>query len=240
MQSVYVQKASDIDHKSSVLNKHLQKSSVCIFKEIIHAQFLKNRPLVRKLSFKLHLELCSPPWKISIFSYPFPHPPSYFYFKDSHPLEHLPSYFRDTPPVNGRLWENLKTWYAPSFSCNITLPICSCWDFGAVCVDELGCREGEEPTGEREHTSLHPLLCFIGSSFLNNVLLLSYFPHHTHTHLTQQTKNLLSSTSKSLGLKIFTFFRPYPILVINLYFTVYGGCLQSCPVLKRNQNAAMS
>lgn len=34
-------KASDIDHKSSVLNKHLQKSSVYIFKEIIHAQLKK-------------------------------------------------------------------------------------------------------------------------------------------------------------------------------------------------------
>lgn len=36
---LYVQKASDIAPKSSVLTKHLQKSSVCIFKEIIHAQF---------------------------------------------------------------------------------------------------------------------------------------------------------------------------------------------------------
>lgn len=113
-----------------------------------------------------------------------------------------------------------------------------------VCVGRktggVGRERSPQGRGNTPHFTHPPPLGFTGSLFLNNVLLLSYLPHHTHTHLTQQAKNPLSSTSKSLGLKIFASFRPYPNLVMDWNFTVYGGCLKSCPFLKRNQNAAMS
>ena len=111
---------------------------------------------------------------------------------------------------------------------------------GCVCRKTGVARRKRNPQGRGNTFHCRPLLCFIGLSFLNNVLLLSYLPHHKHTNLKQQAKNLLSSTSKSLGFKIFAFFRPYPILVMKLYVTAYGGCLQSCPNLRRNHNAAMS
>lgn len=63
--------------------------------------------MVRTLSFKLRLELCSPPWKRSVFSYPFPHPPSNFYFKDSDPQKHLPATsetLHQQMDVPGKIW----------------------------------------------------------------------------------------------------------------------------------------
>lgn len=176
--------------------KHLRKSSVYIFKEIIHTKFLRNRPLVRKLSFKLHLELCRPLLKIlplDIFSLTLPLVISLWIAPFGVPIFLPQRYSRGKQTSTGRSWNT--TWAI--FCLPASPSLCVLARIWAVWKTS-GCKEQKGPRGEREFSSLRLPCCAWFSSSCHNNFPTRHSLQHIHTSiLKQQENNPHFSTSKT-------------------------------------------